>query len=112
MTYDGCRRRARAEDHAFNVERWPIAGADAATTLYTWSQSGTVRDNRGAPLAGAQVEIDPPAFHAGFQPAVLRAQYTAGFLPIVHKASCRSFSNNRQNRPVPSGPHHPDHPGK
>lgn len=58
-TYDF---RARATDKAQNVEAWPAGAGDTSTTLYTWAVTGTIRNNRGAPVAGASVTTVPEAF--------------------------------------------------
>ena len=51
-------------DKAQNVEAWRAVGADATTTLYTWSVSGNVTDNRGAPVANMTVATGPAALQA------------------------------------------------
>ncbi len=57
------RFRSRARDRAQNVEAWP-ATADAITTLYAWGISGSVTDNRGAPVVGMATTTTPAAFRA------------------------------------------------
>ena len=53
--------RSRATDSAQNVEGWPLGEGDTHTSLYTWTMSGTVRDNAGAPVAGAVITTTPGA---------------------------------------------------
>lgn len=56
--------RARATDLAQNVEIWPEGDGDAQTTLYDWQHSGVVRDNAGAPISGAQLQVNPATLNA------------------------------------------------
>jgi uncharacterized repeat protein (TIGR01451 family) len=60
-TYDF---RSRATDDAHNVETWPAGAGDTQTTLYNWAAFGTVRDSRGAPVAGVTITTTPDAFVA------------------------------------------------
>ena len=61
VTYDF---RVRGTDKAQNIEAWRAVGADATTTLYTWSVSGNATDNRGAPVANMTVATGPEALQA------------------------------------------------
>jgi Tol biopolymer transport system component len=54
--------RVRGRDQAQNLEAWPAAGADAATTFYTWTMTGNATDNRGAPIVGMTIHTTPAAF--------------------------------------------------
>ncbi|MBM3135623.1 MAG: hypothetical protein FJZ89_10175 [Chloroflexi bacterium] len=50
--------RVRATDKAGNVSAYAPHG-DTYTTLYTYRLTGRVQDNRGAPIAGAMLSINP-----------------------------------------------------
>ena len=54
--------RSRGKDNALNVEEWPAGDGDTSTSFYSWRTVGTVRDNTGISIAGAEVSVDPPAF--------------------------------------------------
>ncbi len=54
--------RSRATDRAQNVESWPSGDGDICTSLYAWSISGAIRDNREVPVIGADIPLNPPAF--------------------------------------------------
>ncbi len=54
-----CAFRVRGRDHAYNVGSYR-SGGDTQTTLFTWLLSGTVQDNRGVPVEGASLAIQPP----------------------------------------------------
>ena len=53
--------RVRGTDRAQNVEDWPTGDGDTRTTFYAWGITGTVRDNAGAPVAGAIITTTPEA---------------------------------------------------
>jgi uncharacterized repeat protein (TIGR01451 family) len=54
--------RSRATDRAQNVEPWPPGDGDTQTAFYAWAITGTMRDSRETPLAGAVVTTTPEAF--------------------------------------------------
>jgi len=54
--------RSRGTDNAMNVEAWPPGDGDTTTTFFSWQTFGTVRDNTDVPIAGVDVDVDPPAF--------------------------------------------------
>jgi hypothetical protein len=54
--------RSRATDTAQNTESWPPGNGDTSTILYTWGARGTVSDNTGTPVIGANTTTTPTAF--------------------------------------------------
>ena len=50
--------RSRAYDQMYNYEPWPV-NFDTETRFYTWDFSGTVVDNRGVPLSGIELNVNP-----------------------------------------------------
>jgi uncharacterized repeat protein (TIGR01451 family) len=54
--------RARATDNAMNIEPWREPENDASTTFFSWRTSGTIGDNTGVPIVGADVTVDPSPF--------------------------------------------------
>jgi len=58
MNGDTVQFRVRARDRALNLEPW--SDEDVwQTTFYTWGAWGTITDNGGAPIVGAQVTMSP-----------------------------------------------------
>jgi uncharacterized repeat protein (TIGR01451 family) len=67
--------RARATDRAQNVEDWPPGNGDGQVTFYDWQLTGTVRDNTGAPVGGAQVTVSPNGLVS--PPSTIDGEYAA-----------------------------------
>ncbi len=55
--------RVRAVDNAGNQETWDDVG-QGPVTIYHWGVTGAVHDNRGRPLAGAEIVSAPAAWLA------------------------------------------------
>jgi uncharacterized repeat protein (TIGR01451 family) len=53
--------QVRGVDGAGNVEPWLPGDGDTCTTPCLWTISGTVRDNAGAPVQGAEITTTPDA---------------------------------------------------
>ena len=68
--------RVRATDRAGNVMPWPAAPA-GHTTFYHWAVQGTVYDNGGAAISGAQPSA-PQASAVESQPSRYAAYFDAG----------------------------------
>lgn len=56
--------RSRARDRAHNVEQWPAGNGDLVTHIFRNLVNGEVRDNRGIPLSGVNISIQPSAFES------------------------------------------------
>jgi hypothetical protein len=66
--------RVQATDNAGNVSAYAPNG-DTCTTLYTYSLTGRVQDNRGTPIARAVVSTNPPS--VGTVTSEANGRYTA-----------------------------------
>ncbi len=67
--------RLRGTDNALNVEAWSPGDGDATTTMFSWLNAGTARDNTGVPVSGMDVTITPTPLQAN--PSDVNGNYSA-----------------------------------